>query len=710
MVPRAGFPALGVARPEYGRHMNAIPHLSRWSIAAAVVGSALGASGALGVSVDWAQQSSGAAGAYTTAWKLAALPDGSALATGTVEGADSSFGPFPIVNPAYGSAFVAKAGPSGFAWATQPAGPTNAPGGVAAWPDGSSAISGYYFDGSLQFGSTTLQTANHQRAYIAKLNPDGTFAWAIQPSGSGTSGASGGVSGLPDGSMIVTGPLSGAITLGGQSISSTSGTFVAKVNADSSVAWASATTDSGRAEPTAVAAAPDGSSIITGWFWGSVGFGSTTLTSVPGDTRAFIAKVNANGAFAWAVKVASTGDSYARGAAVLPDGSVRATGTFTGSATVGTQALANGGANEGFVVKVNGDGSVAWATQASGTGAADGSGITAFSDGSSVVTGSLAGTMTFGSTAATASASSVAYLAGLDASGNYTWVLPAGGAGASYGRGVAARADGSVVAGGLFMGPMTLGTAALTPTGAGDGYVASITPGPPPAPSPPAAIGGDGRATVTVTALGGSVTSYLVTAAPGGRTCTITSPATSCDVDGLTNGTTYTFTARATNSQGMSGPSLASAPVTPGPQGSAPAASPGTGLAPTTSSSARETRGLSVTVQPSRTRIVSGRVLRLGVRVRNAGSAPVAGVSACLLLSGNLVPVAPRVGRRSTQAPCVQMPRIAPGREATRVILVRAVSSRRALGRIAARATAAGDLEATAPDVAVRIRPRPERA
>jgi uncharacterized repeat protein (TIGR02543 family) len=91
---------------------------------------------------------------------------------------------------------------------------------------------------------------------------------------------------------------------------------------------------------------------------------------------------------------------------------------------------------------------------------------------------------------------------------------------------------------------------------------------------------GDGSATITISApsSGGTPTSYTVTASPGGATCTVVSPGTSCTIAPLTNGTAYTFTTTATNSAGTStSSSAASNSVTPAGVPSAPTGVTGSG-------------------------------------------------------------------------------------------------------------------------------------
>jgi hypothetical protein len=84
-------------------------------------------------------------------------------------------------------------------------------------------------------------------------------------------------------------------------------------------------------------------------------------------------------------------------------------------------------------------------------------------------------------------------------------------------------------------------------------------------PAAPTVVVGNAKATVTAAPAltGGAATSLKVTATPGGAFCVITLPATSCEITGLTNKTSYTFSTVATNASGSSDASVQSAAAIP---------------------------------------------------------------------------------------------------------------------------------------------------
>jgi hypothetical protein len=105
-----------------------------------------------------------------------------------------------------------------------------------------------------------------------------------------------------------------------------------------------------------------------------------------------------------------------------------------------------------------------------------------------------------------------------------------------------------------------------------EGTVLSPLPPSPDDPAAPTATAGVEEATVTITpnTSGETVTTYRITSSPGGATCDITPPDTSCIVTGLQGGTAYTFTAVALNAGFPSGASPASNSVTPESSASEP--------------------------------------------------------------------------------------------------------------------------------------------
>ncbi len=519
------------------------------------------------------------------ATSVSALADGSSIITGMFK-VTATFGDTTLTSEGRGdgagSVFTAKVNANGsYAWATQSTGGTDddfaSAYGVSALADGSSIITGK-FNGSVTFGTTTLTSEAgpyNTDTFTAKVNADGSYAWATKGGGTGNDAAYG-VSALADGSSIITGSFDGIATFGTTTLTSTrlDDTFTAKVNANGTYAWATqsgGTVHDDYAIANGVSALTDGSSIITGEFKGSVTFGTTTLTSDSELGVSFTAKVNANGSYAWATQSDGTGITAALGVSALADGSSIITGGFNGSVTFGDTSLDSDRAGSVFTAKVNANGSYAWAIKAGGTGAVRApaaQGVSALADGSSIITGVFTVTVTFGDTTLTSEARGGepydTFTAKVNANGSYAWAIKAGGGTVVWASGVSALPDGSSIITGYFLGTATFGATTLTSTGVFDTFTARILADAPQAPTGVSASAGIREATITWNAVaGGLVGSYTATAAPGGASCTSVAPATSCTITGLTAGTSYTATVTATNPQGTSPPSQASNAVTP---------------------------------------------------------------------------------------------------------------------------------------------------
>ena len=104
-----------------------------------------------------------------------------------------------------------------------------------------------------------------------------------------------------------------------------------------------------------IAVDANGNSYVTGSFFGSATFGTTTLTS-SGYEDIFVAKMDNNGNWLWANKAGGTNWDYGYGIAVDANGNSYVTGYFWGNATFGTTTLTSSGQYDIFVAKMDSNG------------------------------------------------------------------------------------------------------------------------------------------------------------------------------------------------------------------------------------------------------------------------------------------------------------------------------------------------------------------
>lgn len=112
---------------------------------------------------------------------------------------------------------------------------------------------------------------------------------------------------------------------------------------------------------------------ITGVFKGTAEFGTTTLTSNNNSQDAFVAKLDANGNFIWAISLGGNDTETANGIDVNSNGEVIIAGQYKGTAQFGSfnltsevynsmmVSLAGLPSYDGFLVKINPTGNVLWA-------------------------------------------------------------------------------------------------------------------------------------------------------------------------------------------------------------------------------------------------------------------------------------------------------------------------------------------------------------
>jgi hypothetical protein len=399
-------------------------------------------------------------------------------------------------------------------WAKRAGGEGNEDGyAITALSDNSTVVTGD-FKGTATFGEgepneTTLvsEGISIYDIFIARYNADGTLAWAKSAS-VGNYPYGFGIAALSDNSTVVTGSFSSSATFGEGEPNETTlvsagstDIFIARYNADGTLAWAKRAGGEDYDEGYGIAALSDNSTVVTGTFYSSATFGEgepneTTLVSKGGSPDIFIARYNANGILAWAKRAGGEGNDVGYGIAALSDNSTVVTGSFQDSATFGKDepnetTLVSANYWDIFIARYNADGTLAWAKQARWIYGSDGDvgyAIAALSDNSTVVTGWFSGSATFGegepneTTLVSKGGSPDIFIARYNADGTVSWAKRAGGEDFSdAGSGITALSDNSTVVTGMFFSSATFGEGepnetTLVSAGSYDIFIARYAP------------------------------------------------------------------------------------------------------------------------------------------------------------------------------------------------------------------------------------------
>ena len=422
---------------------------------------------------DWAR--SAGSNNLDDARGVAVDAQGNVYVTGAFSGS-AVFGSTTLTSRSNNDIFVAQIRTDGtWGWARRAGGKQEDMGhGVAVDSKGNIYLAGTFTEGA-DFGSTTFSTVKSYNSFVAKLDKKGNWLWVKRAGGSYLNDAAFGLYVNAKDGVWFTGQFASAgafgnTTLTAQGTPGAKDIFVAHLDSEGNWKWAVRAGSPFYDVARDIVVDSIGNAYITGKFMKQATWGSFTLTAT-GTTDVFVAKLSNRGTWLWAQQAKATQRADGWGITLDPSNNVILTGEFDTSIVMGTTTLSSTGANDIFVAQLNTNGSWQWATQAGGKSFDTGFAIRSDAQGNLYLTGFFYDKVQFGSTTLTSRGQADAFLAKLDKQGSWKWVQPVGYGGQDTGYGLAVTNRGQLYLTGYFNSQITLGGSTLKSRGNADIFV-----------------------------------------------------------------------------------------------------------------------------------------------------------------------------------------------------------------------------------------------
>jgi fibronectin type 3 domain-containing protein len=279
------------------------------------------------------------------------------------------------------------------------------------------------------------------------------------------------------GNVVVTGVFYGTVDFGTGAVTSVGrgDMFLAKYSAGGAVQWVKRFGDPADQFGTAVGTDTSGNVYVAGYYYGTVNFGGTTLTSAAYDI--VLAKYTANGAHVWSKRIGGAGYDMAQALDVDGSGNVLIAGQFSGATDFGGGALTSAGGYDGFVAKYTTNGAYVWSKRMGGASLDTVTGLGVDALGNPTVVGYFAGTANFGGANLTSAGGNDVFVARYTAAGVHQWSTRFGDANDQRAYAAAVDGAGNVVLTGYFNGAVSFGGTTFTNTGGADIFLVKLTAG-----------------------------------------------------------------------------------------------------------------------------------------------------------------------------------------------------------------------------------------
>ncbi len=287
-----------------------------------------------------------------------------------------------------------------------------------------------YFEGEITFGNSKLVSRGGRDIFVAKINKDGGWYWAVSAGGVSTDFGKD-IACDNAGNIFVTGYYYSTCYFGNLSVnaSANSEVFIAKLSNTGNWLWARTSGGNGFNRGNGIICDNNGNVYVTGSFEGNCAFGNTNLSS-NGLRDVFVTSLNPNGNWRWTIKAGgnSTDDSY--GIKFNSNYSfLGITGFFSTSATFGSNTLISAGGRDIFVARLDTNANWQWSVSVGSSASEESRAISIDGSGNSIISGFYSNSITFASNTLPTSADRDVFAARIDRNGNWIWGRNATGTG-----------------------------------------------------------------------------------------------------------------------------------------------------------------------------------------------------------------------------------------------------------------------------------------
>lgn len=307
-----------------------------------------------------------------------------------------------------------------------------------------------YFQGAVNFGGGVLRSAGQNDIFVAKYGPTGDHLWSRRYGGAGDDrGAA--VALDAQGNVLLTGTFQGAVNFGAGTLQSAGGSdaILLKLSPAGVFQWGRALGGTADDRANGVAADSAGNVLVAGHFQGQVNLGGALLRSA-GGPDIFLAKYAPTGGHLASRRFGGPLTDTAWGVTVDSQDRVAIAGSFQGRASLGG-ATFTAAADDGFIARYSPALVHEWSSRFGGAAADGAAAIARDSRDNLYVAGSFQGSFTLGTSALRSAGGSDLLLASYDPSGAPRWARSCGGAGDDIGFAVSLR-GGDVLAAGVVQG------------------------------------------------------------------------------------------------------------------------------------------------------------------------------------------------------------------------------------------------------------------